>query len=275
MIDGFQAEKVRDSVIEEIRNKSRKDGWSKVVIGISGGKDSSVAAALCARALGKEHVYGVLMPDHLQKDLEDSIRVVKSLGIQYKIVNIGAVHDALLGCVTASRERDQDGGEFKVAYHRESNVNIPPRIRMTVLRYIGQSMGALLCGTGNLSESTVGYCTKDGDTSCDFNPIGALTSLEVVEVGLTMKELPPKLVQKIPDDGLSGMPDEEKLGVTYKDIHNYIRNGGDAKDTETNRRIGAMKASSDHKRKLPQKLLCGEDGTLLPEFEPFFFLNIF
>lgn len=271
MLNGFQAEKVRDSIIEELKKKSRKDGWTKVVIGISGGKDSSVAAALCARALGRDHVYGVLMPDHLQKDLEDSIRVVKALGIPYKIVNIGAVHEAVLGCVTAHRDGDvQDGEEFEVAYHKESDVNVGPRIRMTVLRYIGQSMGALLCGTGNLSESTVGYCTKDGDTSCDFNPLGALTSLEVVSVGLTMKELPQKLVQKVPNDGLSGMPDEEKLGVTYQDIHNYIRNGGDALDADTSRKIKAMEMSGAHKRKLPQKLLCGADGNVLPEFAPYF-----
>ena len=104
-------------------------------------------------------------------------------------------------------------GEFVIPQNRESDINVGPRLRMTTLRYIAQAMGAWLAGTGNLSEATVGYCTKDGDTSCDFAMLGALTSVEVVEVGLTMPEIPRELVTKTPTDGLSGYSDEERLGV--------------------------------------------------------------
>lgn len=272
MVQGFQGEYIRDAIVEEIRQKSRKEGWSKVVIGISGGKDSSVAAALCTRALGAENVYGILIPDSFQKDMDDSLRIVKSLRIPYKTVNIGPVHAAILESITVEKPGGENilSEEFLAGYDKASDLNIPPRIRMIVLRYIGQSLGALLCGTGNLSESTVGYCTKDGDTSCDFNPLGALTSLEVVEVGLTMEELPKDLVLKTPDDGLSGMPDEEKLGVSYKQIHSYIRNGGKLDEKSAEQRIREMEISSAHKRKMPHKILCDEGGRLLLKYEPYF-----
>ena len=214
----------RDSLIAGIRDLAQKQGFSRVVIGISGGKDSTVAAALCVRALGRENVYGVMLPDGIQADLADSLRVCAALGIQSRIINIGPIHQALqfstdqMGVIT-------DAGEFSIPCSKESDINVAPRLRMTVLRYITQSLGARLVGTGNLSEITVGYCTKDGDTSCDFSLLGWLTSEEVVEIGLTMEELPRDLVVKTPADGLSGKSDEERLGVSYKDIHKYIRSG--------------------------------------------------
>lgn len=121
---------------------------------------------------------------------------------------------------------------------------------MTVLRYIAQSLGARLVGTGNLSEATVGYCTKDGDTSCDFALLGALTSVEVVRVGLAMPELPRELVEKTPTDGLSGKSDEERLGLRYADIHRYIREGS-CGDAEIDERIRAKERANLHKRRMP------------------------
>jgi len=121
---------------------------------------------------------------------------------------------------------------------------------MTVLRYIGQSLGARLAGTGNLSEATVGYCTKDGDTSCDFSVLGALTSVEVVQVGLALEELPRDLVEKTPTDGLSGVSDEVKLGLRYADIHRYIRLGT-CGDAETDERIRKKERANLHKRRMP------------------------
>ena len=121
---------------------------------------------------------------------------------------------------------------------------------MTTLRYIAQYLGARLVGTGNLSESTVGYCTKDGDTSCDFALLLGLTSIEVVEVGLTMPELPRHLVKKTPTDGLSGMSDEEKLGLTYQSIHEYIR-FGTCGDAETDEKIRRKEQANLHKRRMP------------------------
>ncbi len=243
----FDAEQVRDNLVKGVRELAEKQGFSRVVVGISGGKDSTVTAAICARALGKENVYGVMMPDGQQADIADSIRVCEALGIQRRTVNIGAMHRALL----AEFETENSAASgFEVPFSRESNINVGPRLRMTTLRYIAQALGARLVGTGNLSESTVGYCTKDGDTSCDFALLGAITSVEVVEVGLTMEELPRELVQKTPTDGLSGMSDEEKMGIRYADIHSFIRLGS-CGDPETDAKIQRMKNGSAHKRSMP------------------------
>lgn len=247
----FDAARERDRLVEALRELSRQQGFSRVVIGISGGKDSSVAAALCARALGKENVYGILLPDGEQKDIADSKRVCAALGIRHRTVNIGEMHRALLALVEP--ERAPGEGEFALPFDRESNINVGPRLRMTVLRYAAQTLGARLVGTGNLSEATVGYCTKDGDTSCDFSLLGSLTSVEVVEVGLTMEELPRDLVVKTPSDGLSGKSDEEKLGLRYRDIHNYLRLGTSG-DAETDEKIRRREQANLHKRRMPTVL---------------------
>lgn len=246
----FDAEAIRDTLVEKIRAFAQAAGCRRVVLGISGGKDSSVAAALCARALGAENVYGVMLPDGEQTDIADSRRVCESLGIHRRTVNIGAMHRALHAAIDESA---LDVGAFGLEYHRESDINVGPRLRMTTLRYIAQALGAFLCGTGNLSEATVGYCTKDGDTSCDFNPLGRLTSLEVVAVGLTMDELPRALVEKTPTDGLSGKSDEERLGVTYRQIHDFIRLGTSG-DADVDTVIAQKERANAHKRRMPTVL---------------------
>ena len=168
--------------------------------------------------------------------------------MRHRTLNIGAMHRALLAQVEP--EQGPEAGEFAIPFDRESNINVGPRLRMTLLRYAAQALGARLVGTGNLSEATVGYCTKDGDTSCDFSLLGSLTSVEVVEVGLTMEELPRNLVVKTPSDGLSGMSDEEKLGLRYRDIHNYLRLGTSG-DPETDEKIRRKEAANLHKRRMP------------------------
>ena len=245
----FQPEKARDSLVNELRKLAETRGFSKVVVGISGGKDSTVTAAICARALGADHVYGVMMPDGEQKDIADSIRVCEALGIHRRTVNIGKMHAALKE-VTDQDTPSAAEGEFVIPQNRESDINVGPRLRMTTLRYIAQALGAWLAGTGNLSEATVGYCTKDGDTSCDFAMLGALTSVEVVEVGLTMPEIPRELVTKTPTDGLSGYSDEERLGVSYADIHRYIREGS-CGNPETDEIIRKKERANLHKRRMP------------------------
>ena len=245
----FDAVKARDNLVAAIRSLAQEQGFSKVVLGISGGKDSTVAAALCARALGAQNVYGVMLPDGEQKDISDSVQVCEALGIRQRTINIGDMHREL------RRLTDQLGelaepGEFTVPEHRESDLNVGPRLRMTTLRYIAQALGGRLVGTGNLSEITVGYCTKDGDTSSDFALLAALTSVEVVEVGLTMEELPRELVVKTPTDGLSGKSDEERLGVTYRDIHAFIRMGT-CGDESVDARIARMERMNMHKRSRP------------------------
>ena len=245
----FQPEKARDSLVNELRKLAETRVFSKVVVGISGGKDSTVTAAICARALGADHVYGVMMPDGEQKDIADSIRVCEALGIHRRTVNIGKMHAALKE-VTDQVTPSAAEGEFVIPQNRESDINVGPRLRMTTLRYIAQALGAWLAGTGNLSEATVGYCTKDGDTSCDFAMLGALTTVEVVEVGLTMPEIPRELVTKTPTDGLSGYSDEERLGVSYADIHRYIREGS-CGNPETDEIIRKKERANLHKRRMP------------------------
>ena len=244
----FDPEKARERLVRKIRAFVEGAGMTRVVLGISGGKDSTVASALCARALGAGNVYGIMMPDGVQKDISDSMKVCTAVGINHRIVNISEMHTALLKAVEAG----SNGAiaDFPVPFSDESNVNVPPRLRMTTLRYVAQAMGAFLCGTGNLSEATVGYCTKDGDTSCDFNPLGTLTSIEVVKLGLTMPELPRELVQKTPDDGLSGVPDEVKMGIKYQQIHDFIRLGT-CGDPAMDEKIAKREKANLHKRRMP------------------------
>lgn len=245
----FDPVKARDALVAGIRSMAARQGFTRVVLGISGGKDSTICAALCARALGAHNVYGVMLPDGEQKDISDSQRVCDVLGINQRTINIGEMHREL------RRLTDQLGpvaapDEFTVEPHRESDINVGPRLRMTTLRYIAQALGARLVGTGNLSEITVGYCTKDGDTSSDFALLAELTSIEVVEVGLTMEELPRDLVVKTPSDGLSGKSDEDRLGVTYRQIHDYIRQGSSG-DEAADARIARMERAGMHKRSRP------------------------
>ena len=245
----FHAEQARDALIRALRDLARRQNFSRVVVGVSGGKDSTVTAAIAARALGKENVYGILLPDGEQKDISDSLRIVQALGIRHRVINIGEIHGALRA-VTDQAGAAPAEGEFPIPFSRESDINVGPRLRMTVLRYAAQALGARLAGTGNLSEATVGYCTKDGDTSCDFSMLGGLTSVEVVEVGLTMPEIPRDLALKTPTDGLSGKSDEERLGLTYADIHRYIREGT-CGNPETDEKIREKEAASMHKRRMP------------------------
>ena len=255
MAYAFDAEKARDALVEELKKHAAEQGFSRVVLGVSGGKDSTVTAAICARALGAENVFGVMLPDGEQKDISDSRRVCDALGIQRRTINIGSMHAALREATDQTGPDPKAGpeGEFTVPYSRESDINVGPRLRMTTLRYIAQALGARLAGTGNLSEATVGYCTKDGDTSCDFSMLGMLTSVEVVAVGLTMPELPRDLVEKTPTDGLSGSSDEERLGIRYADIHRYIREGS-CGNPETDEKIRKKERANMHKRRMPTVL---------------------
>jgi NAD+ synthase len=209
----FNAEKISKDVINWIKDYfSAQPGAKGAVIGISGGKDSSVTAKLLVEALGKERVFGVLMPNGEQKDISDSLRVVDILGIAYKTVNIEKAYKGILDGI----------GEDTLSI--DAKINIPPRLRMTTLYAIGATLHYRVCGTGNKSEGFVGYTTKWGDNAFDFNPIGDMTTEEVVAIGDYLG-LPYELTHKTPSDGLSNQSDEEKLGFTYKQLNDYIENG--------------------------------------------------
>lgn len=240
MRKNFNAEKVCENIINWIREYFKNQPNAKgAVIGISGGKDSLVTAKLLVEALGKERVFGVLMPNGQQKDIADSLRVVDILGINYKIVNIEKAYNGLLE------------GIQEDSLSVDAKINIPPRLRMTTLYAVGTSMHYRVCGTGNKSEGFVGYTTKWGDNAFDFNPIGDLTTEEVVAVGDCL-DLPYELVHKTPSDGLSGQSDEEKLGFSYKQINEYIENGS-CGDKEIDEKIKLKHEYNKHKGNLPPK----------------------
>lgn len=245
----FDAEFYKDSVIDWIKNwfENRSGNARGIVIGISGGKDSTVAAALCAKAIGKDKVLGVLMPNGEQKDIEDSIEICEHLGISYRVVNIRPVYDAIYNMIRYSKNymaNENIDSFFPLSNH--TLTNIPPRIRMTTLYAIGQEMGYRVCGTGNASEAYVGYFTKWGDGAHDFNPIANFTTDEVVALGHALG-LPSHLVDKIPSDGLCGKTDEDNLGFTYKELNAYLH-GNEIVDKEIVEKIEKLHIYNLHKR---------------------------
>ena len=215
---------------------ARANNMERAVLGISGGKDSTIVAKLLVDVLGKDNVFGLLMPNGEQKDISDSLKVVELLDIGYTTINIAKVHNTLMEVM---------GGHSNLTL--DAKINIPPRIRMMTLYAWGQSNGYRVAGTGNLSERTLGYFTKWGDGASDFNIIGNFTSLEVMRIGEELG-LPLDLVYKTPDDGLSGMSDEEKLGITYIDMHTYLRKDKSKLSDETLHKIMVKENLSNHKR---------------------------
>ncbi len=210
----FNAEKVTKECVEWIRDFFEKNGKDcNAVVGISGGKDSSVAAALCVEALGKKRVIGVLMPQGVQHDIDMAYKLVGFLGIRHCVVNIRDAVDAVLYNLPEALEI--------TAMTRQ---NLPPRIRMTTLYAVSQSVNGRVCNTCNLSEDWVGYSTRYGDSVGDFSPLSHLTVTEVKEIGRYLG-LPDVLVDKTPIDGLCGKSDEENLGFTYAELDTYIRTG--------------------------------------------------
>ena len=210
----FDALKVKNECIKWIREFFDENGKDcNAVVGISGGKDSSVAAALCVEALGRDRVIGVLMPKGEQFDIDMAYMLVNHLGIKHYEINI---KDAVEGVLKAMPE------DLDVSV--QSHVNLPPRIRMSVLYFVSQSLNGRVVNTCNLSEDWVGYSTRYGDAAGDFSPMANLTVTEVKEIGRILG-LPDCLVDKVPIDGLCGKTDEENLGFTYAELDVYIRTG--------------------------------------------------
>lgn len=208
----FNAEKIKNDCVNWIRDFFEKNGRDcNAVVGISGGKDSSVAAALCVEALGADRVIGVLMPCGEQHDIDCAHKLVDHLGIKHYVVN---VKDAVEGI------KNSLPAELQVT--PQTITNIPPRVRMTTLYAVSQSCNGRVVNTCNLSEDWVGYSTRYGDSVGDFSPLSRLTVQEVKEIGHLLG-LPADLVEKTPIDGLCGKTDEDNLGFTYAELDRYIR----------------------------------------------------
>ena len=210
----FEAKRIKDECVAWIQQFFAENGPDcNAVVGISGGKDSSVVAALCVEALGRDRVIGVLMPCGEQADIDCSQKLVDHLGIRHYTVNVQAAVEGLKAAMPAD-----------LPLSAQSITNLPPRIRMSALYAVSQSCNGRVANTCNLSEDWVGYSTRYGDAAGDFSPLSRLTVAEVKEIGHLLG-LPYDLVEKTPIDGLCGKTDEENLGFTYAELDRYIRTG--------------------------------------------------
>lgn len=221
--------KIKADLIKWIQDWIEQNGpGCNIIVGISGGKDSSVVAALCAEALGKDRVIGVLMPNGEQSDIDDAKQLVAHLGIKNYIINIKDSVDGVLNALQASG----------IEVSEQTKINLPPRIRMSTLYAVSQSNNGRVVNTCNLSEDWIGYSTRYGDSAGDFSPLAHLTVTEVRAIG-TLCNLPENLVQKTPSDGLCGQSDEEKIGFSYATLDKYIRTGV-CEDAEIKAKIDRM-----------------------------------
>lgn len=207
--------KVKDECVNWIRVFFEENGKGcNAVVGISGGKDSSIVAALCVEALGADRVIGVLMPNGVQSDIDDAKKLVNHLKIKHYIINI---KDSVDGIINEMKKSN-------VEISNQTIINLPPRIRMSTLYAISQSNNGRVANTCNLSEDWIGYSTRYGDAAGDFSPLANLTVHEVKEIAKILN-LPIDLIEKVPSDGLSGLSDEQKIGFTYATLDKYIRTG--------------------------------------------------
>ncbi|MBQ7027446.1 MAG: NAD(+) synthase [Ruminococcus sp.] len=218
----FNAKETTEKAAQWIRDFFEKNGKGcNAVIGISGGKDSSICAALCVKALGKERVIGVLMPNGEQSDIDMARLLVNHLDIKAVEVNI---NEAYKGVLNGLENAKPVNGFRMDGISNQTIVNLPPRLRMAVLYAVSQSCNGRVANTCNLSEDWVGYSTRYGDSVGDFSPLARLTVAEVKEMGRFLG-LPEVLVDKVPSDGLCGKTDEDNLGFTYAVLDKYIRTG--------------------------------------------------
>ena len=236
---------MKEEIIQWIKDWFKKESGNAegIVIGISGGKDSTIVAKLCVEAIGKEKVFGVLMPNGEQKDIEDSKRVCEILGIEYIIIDISASYKNLIDKIEWFNKEGTDW-RTSIKLSNDAIINIAPRIRMTTLYAIAQTKNYRVAGTGNATEKALGYFTKWGDGAHDFNPIGSLTCTEVIELGLELG-LPEELVKKTPSDGLTGKSDEESFGFSYSEIDKVIN--GDIEEGPVFEYVDSMFNKNEHK----------------------------
>lgn len=235
-MDNFNVIKEYSCILNFIQSQITT-GLKTAIIGISGGKDSTIVAKLLVDALGKENVIGVIMPNDVQPDFLDAQMVCDLFEIKQHVIDISKIYNAFINDLT----------NIQSTLNNQVLNNIPPRIRMTILYAIAQSYpGGRVVGTGNMSENYIGWCTKWGDMACDFNPIAHLTCSQVVELGDYLN-LPYELVHKIPSDGLTGKSDEENFGFTYKDLDSFLSIPGTILSPEVFGLISKRHLASLHK----------------------------
>lgn len=229
-----------EQIIQWMSDFKIKNNVNGVVLGLSGGKDSTTVAMLAKKVFG-DNVLAVSMPNGDQKDISDVQNIAKALDLDIVTVNIKNAFDQLINktCIELSEQ---------------AKINIAPRLRMTTLYGIAQTMGYLVIGTGNKSEAMIGWTTKFGDSACDFNPIGHLTCREVIEIGIELADefdLRHDYIVKKPADGLTGKTDEDNLGFTYEELDDYLMYDKEGPNVD---KIKDMIIWAEHKRKMPPKV---------------------
>ena len=221
----FNVIEVKDKCVDWIREFFEKNGKDcNAVVGISGGKDSSIVAALCVEALGKDRVIGVLMPNGEQSDIGMAKKLIKHLNIHSIEINIDETVNCVLNGIVTAIYDDVRQGFDTLKISDQTKINLPARIRMSTLYAVSQSMNGRVANTCNLSEDWVGYSTRYGDAAGDFSPLSNLTVTEIKQIGRVLG-LPDELIDKAPTDGLCGKTDEDNLGFTYEVLDKYIRTG--------------------------------------------------
>ena len=226
----FDAKKTKDEIVTWIRNYFRKNGSDCIaVVGMSSGKDSTIVAALCCEALGKDRVFGVIMPNDTMSDSDIAVEICEYLDIDYMDINIGEAYDSLTNELAAN--------DIKLSSNAATN--LPARLRMATLFMVAQSVNGRVANTCNFSEDYIGWATLFGDGAGQFSPLGKLTVTEVKQIGYELG-LPKKFIEKIPADGLTDKSDEDNFGFTYQFLDRYIRTGDFGNDTATAARIDKM-----------------------------------
>ena len=244
----FDAKKEKDKIVKFIRDYYEENHLGGVVIGISGGKDSGVVAGLFTEALGSENVLGVTLPCHSrEEDKKDAYLVSDYYGFSMVNIDLTEVYDAFHSKIDLL-------GDYTEEELKNSDINVKPKLRMTSLYYLAALYTAvkkktyIVAGTGNKCEAYVGYFTKGGDGVSDINVLADLTVDEVIQIGEVLN-VPKQVLYKTPDDGLSGRSDEEKLGVTYRDIAKYM--AGEEVEEEVGEKIKRLHKNSLHKFHIP------------------------